>query len=209
MAGLNNCCKLLQTAAENGNTGAVDVLAERAVYFGPDQAVIEIKPAFLPYLQQKASESGEQQRFYQHLLSQYQQFANQRSAALGNPDTQLPEAVRKEGWRLLGADSVEQQKQGVQLLLSAASRGDAEADYILARLAEDQKNQTKALEHYDAAATKGYARAMLWLGEHFACKQDNDNAYAWLQKATAAGDGDAQDAIDELNTYGDLANCMK
>ena len=201
--------QLLQTAAEHDNIGAVAVLAERAVYFGPDQAVIDIKPAFLPYLQQKASESGEQQGFYQHLLSQYQQFANQRAATLGNPEIQPPEALRKEGWRLLGADSVEQQKQGMNLLLSAATRGDAEADYMLARLAENHKNQTKALEHYTAAATKGYARAMFWLGEHFACNKDNDTAYNWLQKAKAAGDRDAQDAIDELNTYGDLTNCVK
>lgn len=70
-----------------------------------------------------------------------------------------------------------------------------------------KNDRVKALTFYKQSAELGYEGGMRWLGEYYACNDDNTKALIWLKKADLAGDQSAIDSIEEIRDLGYITNC--
>src|SRR5579872_275562 len=101
-------------------------------------------------------------------------------------------------------------ESGVQTALAAAEKGDAQAQYSLAkRYAKGNglpQDYSKAAEYMRKAAEQGYALAQNDLGAYYArglgLKQDYAEAARWYRKAADQGDSLAQYSMGRITLLG-------
>ena len=96
--------------------------------------------------------------------------------------------------------------KSIKLLKTAAARGSAKAHYHLAKMYQ-YKQFDKALQHLHQAAPS-YHRAAFWLGEHYGCNKQPEQAIQWLKKAVELGHDEAADLLEEVEEYGDISDCI-
>ena len=194
--------QLLNIAAENGNKGAIMTLAEFAVFRNQNGQVVNVNPKYLGYLQSASADSPD---LFKPLLNEYLNFADAANKIHEDPTKVDPELVADEGIRLTFSNSKSEFDKGLELLRDAANRGSHRANYRLARLTVKQ-DLNQAIKFFEAAAPD-HKDAAMWLGEHYGCKKNKSLAMKWLSIAKELGRSDAIDAIEEIEEYGDLANC--
>lgn len=194
--------KLLTIAADEGNEGAKMLLAEYAVSYNVEGHVVNVAKEYRKYLEFSARKYPE---LYGQLLVDFVSFSNRSERLARNQESATAAELASEGIRLSFSENNDEFQQGIAMLKKAADKGAASASFRLASLYK-HKDINIALKYFTQAADSHKGAAM-WLGEYYGCKGNKDSAMKWLDKAKTLGNKNAQDAIDEISEYGDLATC--
>ena len=194
--------KHLAIAADAGNEGAKMLLAEYAVSYNVEGTVINIAKEYRKYLEYSARKYPD---LYGQILVDFVSFSNRSERLARNQESATANELAVEGTRLSYSENNDEFQQGVAMLKRAADKGSVSASFRLASLYKH--NHIDIALNYFTQAAESHKGAAMWLGEYYGCKGKKDTAMKWLDQAKTLGNVNAQDAIDEISEYGDLATC--
>ncbi|MDX1508384.1 MAG: hypothetical protein R3358_08895 [Woeseiaceae bacterium] len=188
----------MKKAADQDHAGAIHILGMRAYATALTSATVPADDEFLPYLERAAELGFEDARL---MLQQYRLKATlPERAGDGDPQAQKEYAKNlfSEGRAF---DRTELVEEALELIKAAADGGDVEALRLAGTWSWPQ--DPDAAEHYLLAAAAGQdSKAMISLGNLYACNGDEQASRRWFVAAQQLRHPEARYAIAELDEWG-------
>ena len=190
--------KWMKKAADQDHAGAIHILGMRAYVSMQASAAVPADDEYLPYLERAAELGFEDARL---MLQQYRLKAELPArAADGDPQAQKEHAKNLfiEGRALNKPELVE---EALELMKAAADGGDSEA-LLFAGIWSWPRDPLAAENFLLAAAAGQDSKAMMSLGNLYACSGDADASRRWFIAAQQLDHPEARYAIAELDEWG-------
>lgn len=183
----------LRKAADQDHRGALSMLASYSAMPDIDDTAEILRPDLLPYLE-RAAELGDEDAI--RLLGRVEK-ARQlpAEAEAGDPAAQRIYA------RKLYSQRPRDTEQALELMRSSADAGDLEA-MKYAGLWSWPGNKDDTVKYLKMAAEFSDSKAMMALGNTYACLGDAPESRRWFEKARAMEHPEARYAIAELDEWG-------